>query len=305
MVNKGNFGQVSKYNQIRNIEWPNNADFAVCLTHDVDRVKKTYQYFTHSIKRRSLKPFLTFFDEKEPYWQFDTIMNLEKKHDVRSTFFFLNESQRFRLLSRSSWVESLGRYNIQSLAVKTIIRKLDAGGWEIALHGSINSFDNISLLGKEKFFLEAIVGHSIKGIRQHWLNLDIPKTWQMHKDLGLVYDTSFGKKYKVGFKNVICHPFRPFKDAFMVFPLAIMDSFLFENPFEPGRALEKMKKIIKIAMNAGGLLTVLWHQSVFSEKDFPGYSKFYEILIEECITRNAWFGTCSEVYDHIAGEISR
>ena len=64
MVNKGNFGQVSKYNQIRNIEWPNNADFAVCLTHDVDRIKKTYQYFTHSIKRRSLKPFLTFFDEK-------------------------------------------------------------------------------------------------------------------------------------------------------------------------------------------------------------------------------------------------
>ncbi|GAH60430.1 unnamed protein product, partial [marine sediment metagenome] len=30
--------------------WPDNKRFAVCLTHDVDRVKKTYQYITHSGK---------------------------------------------------------------------------------------------------------------------------------------------------------------------------------------------------------------------------------------------------------------
>ena len=31
-------------------KWPDDKKFAVCLTHDVDRVKKTYQYFTRFMR---------------------------------------------------------------------------------------------------------------------------------------------------------------------------------------------------------------------------------------------------------------
>ena len=81
-------------------KWPDDKKFAVCLTHDVDRVKKTYQYLTrfeHFLKKLEIKNafneifcFLKFYfskdPKKDPYWNFEIIMEIERKFGVRSTF---------------------------------------------------------------------------------------------------------------------------------------------------------------------------------------------------------------------------
>ena len=300
MLNIGNIGNIPKSSLDRRVEWPNNSPFGVCLTHDVDRVKKTYQYVTHSIKQRKLEGILEFFtDKKEPYWQFDKITELEDRYGVRSTFFFLNESIKFNLFSPKNWPFSLGRYNIKSPEIKEIISSLDKGGWEIGIHGSIRSYKNISLLKNEKRLLEKIVGHEISGGRQHWLNLKIPETWKIHKSIGLKYDSSYGKKYDIGFKKDRTNSFSPFGDNFLVFPLAIMDSYLFSKYPNFDEAVAACKRVIDIARKENGLLTILWHQSTFNEADFRNYSKVYEYIIKECLNNNAWFGTCEQAYNHI------
>jgi len=44
-------------------------------------------------------------------------------------------------------------------------------------------------------------------------------------------------------------------------------------------------------------LSILWHQRVFNEKEFPGYLEIYEKIIQECKKRNAWFATGKEIYE--------
>lgn len=56
--------------------------FAVCLTHDVDRVKKSYQYLAHFAKTLRYYHLLSFFLKEEPYWHFEKIMEIEEKYEI-------------------------------------------------------------------------------------------------------------------------------------------------------------------------------------------------------------------------------
>ena len=79
-----------------------------------------------------------------------------------------------------------------------------------------------------------------------------------------------------------------------------MDSFLFGKYPDYEKALSEVKKIIDEVEKQQGVLCVLWHQRVFFEKEFPNHVEIYKKIIEECLTRKAWFGTCSEASDLIS-----
>jgi peptidoglycan/xylan/chitin deacetylase (PgdA/CDA1 family) len=275
----------------------------VCLTHDVDRTNKSYQYVTQTIKNlfkgniQSALYHLSSIFRKNPYWNFGEIILIEKKLNVKSTFFFLDESIQFKLLKPSKWMLSLGRYNLNKPKIKQVIKKLDNEGWEIGLHGSYNSYYNKKLLKKEKIKLEKILGHRVIGVRQHYLNLS-KKTWENQENLGFKYDASFGMRREIGFKE---NKFKPFNKGkrFIVFPLAIMDSCLMSKK----EIRKEYLKIIKIAEKEEALLVLNWHQRVFNEKEFPGYKKIYEEIIQELKKRNAKFQLLCEVQNEITGRI--
>ena len=52
------------------IEWPKGKKFAVCLSHDVDRVKKTYQILTHFFTERRPYHLFSKLQKQDPYWNF-------------------------------------------------------------------------------------------------------------------------------------------------------------------------------------------------------------------------------------------
>jgi hypothetical protein len=275
-----------------------DAGFIVNLTHDIDFVKKTYQYFTHDLAKFRITNLFDFFSRQDPFWTFETIMEIEANANCRSTFFFLEESLPWRPLPVKNWNLTLGKYRFSSPRIREIIKKLDRGGWEIALHGSYNSYKNKELLSEEKNKLEAVLGKEVQGIRQHFLNLEIPLTWQIHKELGFKYDSSLGRRHEVGFIDDHYTPFRNPETGMVIIPLTLMDTYLaYKLNGDLYGAWKRILKVINEAEENKAVLTVLWHNNFFNEREHPGFSNLYKKLIWECKNRGAKFYTSHEIYE--------
>ncbi|MEO0185336.1 MAG: hypothetical protein ABIL20_06015, partial [candidate division WOR-3 bacterium] len=160
--------------------------------------------------------------------------------------------------------------------------------WEIALHGSYDSFDNYEQLKKEKEALEAIIDCKVFGVRQHYLRLKIPETWLIQKKLNLTYDATFGSNDQIGFPDNRIVPFRPFNDGFLVIPLAMMDYVLFSRGKNFVDQLAICEDLLNQAQKRRALVVILWHQRVFNENEFPNAIKLYEDTIKMSIDKGAW-----------------
>lgn len=274
----------------------------VCLTHDIDRIDKSYQYVTKPL-RALKKGNLTLFFKlvwsaltiRRPYWGFDEIIHIEEGHGIKSTCFFLNESIKPQLKKPSSWKLAFGRYSIHDKRIVGIIRKLDANGWEVGVHGSFRSNADEELLRQEKKTLEEIVGHEVIGIRQHYLNFAV-NTFDIHNKCGFKYDSTWGLTKGIGFKEGRVKPFFPVEGSdYCEIPMTIMDSPFADTPYR----WEQFERIADEIDCNDAYLVINYHNNYFSDSDFQGYDKDYIKMIENLKERGAQFLTMGEAYKQI------
>lgn len=244
--------------------------------------------------RRAFSPLTV----RRPYWGFDTLMKTEENYGVRSTCFFLNESIKFNPAKPNTWKLALGRYDIHDKRIVSIIRELDANGWEIGVHGSYNSHNNYELLKYEKDTLEAIVGHDVIGIRQHYLNFG-ENTWEIHHRTGFKYDSTWGLTRGFGFKNGRVKPFFPVVGAdYCEIPMTIMDGPFAATP-ERWKEFERISDEID---RQNAYLVINYHNSNYGNLDFPHYLEDYVTMIEILKARGGVFMTMKEAYHKILSE---
>lgn len=280
------------------------AEFALCLTHDVDRPYKTYQAVADALVERDPARLRALSPHVNPYWQFDSLMEVESELGVRSALYFLSERGLWNRSLREwlrprYWLEHLGRYDVSALRMAKVIRDLDAGGWEVGLHGSYDSYDDRERLATEKTKIEHVLGHRLRGGRQHFLNR-APATWSHHRAIGLEYDSSLGSSTDYGFTHGydLVHPF---DDEFTVFPLTLMEVALFEQHDSAEAAWDACEELLAEAAANDAVMTVLWHPRYLSD-DFPGYRPLYRQLIERALELGAWVGPPADCYDRLVGE---
>lgn len=278
--------------------------FALCLTHDVDRpFKRPHQGVYFAVRRRSPRHLRAVRPGHNPYWTFGDIASLEESLGVRSAFYFLQEPSLTSKgpsawIDPDEWVETLGRYRLDSDRMRRLIEDLDAGGWEVGLHGSRASYDDPDRLAREKETLEGIVGGSVAGVRQHHLRLAGTDTWEHQRATGLAYDASLGSSRTFGFQYGD-RPFRPFDDEFTVFPLTVMECTLPDPGESFETAWDACETLVEEAATRGAVATVLWHSRFLSARDFPGYRRLYRRLIEHALDRGGWVGPPGALYDRI------
>lgn len=281
--------------------------FALCLTHDVDRPYKTYQSLYYAVRRGDPRQLGSALGGRNTFWRFDEIMALEDAHGVRSAFYFLDEQRLLRDRPPSSWLRPAswrlyaGRYSLSDPDIVDLIERLDKGGWEVGLHGSYESYRDRGRLADEKATLERVLGHPVRGGRQHYLNLEIPSTWRHHVAIGLDYDASLGTRRGYGFQFGY-RPLRPFDDSFLVLPLTIMESRLPDPGTAPDAAWRACESLLEEARANGAVMTILWHPCYFSEFDFPGYAGLYERIIEQAQSLGAWVGPPAQLVDRLEPE---
>jgi hypothetical protein len=286
--------------------FPDDRSFAVCLTHDVDELKKTYQYFTRSALSLAKGDFHglnvqvhSLFQKlkgTEPYWTYDDIAAAEKMFGARSTYFILKESGNARLFSRKTWSVYGRNRSFQGPEMQALVRKLKANGDEIGIHGSYFSYENPKLLTEETRELELICDETIIGTRQHHLNLTVPATWKYQIQAGLHYDSSLGFRDEIGFRWGSSFPFYPLNGEerlpLLEIPLIIMDNCLDGYPDKSGAGLAVAREVRRYH----GVLTLLWHPRMFISPEYPDGREVYITINQYCLDNGAWFARGRDIY---------
>lgn len=279
--------------------YPANKKFAICLTHDVDDL---YPPFTHQmlssltcLKNGDWSGFKGHLlwqakgKEASPYWNFQKIIELEQKYKAKSTFYFMataRDPKRFR-------------YNIEDLADE--LKFIVESGWEVGLHGGYYAFNDLSAIKREKQRLEKVLDREVIGYRNHYLRLQVPHTWALLEKCGFKYDSTYGYTDRAGFRNGMCHPFRPYNlqaqqwMGIYELPLHVMESAIFES-VNPPAAWELIKGLLGQVERNKGVLTVLWHNNVFSCPFRAGWSELYENILQYGQEKQAWMTSAEEIW---------
>jgi len=280
-----------------------DSEFALCLTHDIDRPYKRHQALYNALTERPLYHLRTLLSAENPYWQFGEIMALEDDFGVRSAFYVLDQPGPLSIspsawLDPERWIQILGGYDVTRPALTAVLGQLDERGWEVGLHGSIAASRDTDRLRSEKAAVEAVLDHSVSGVRQHYLRHDGRDTWRRQAELGLEYDCSLGSGETVGFTHGYA-PHRPFGDDFLVFPLTLMEQALPDPDDRFEQAWSTCERLLIEAAANDAVMTVLWHPRYFNTEDFPGYRGCYERLIERAQELDAWIGPPGDLYDRL------
>jgi len=278
------------------VEYPNGKKFAVCLTHDIDVVRfpiltaayKTAQALRKLQISKSLKMLLGQVNKHiNPLWNFAQIMELEAKYGAKSSFYFLALDKNN--LDFSFRIEELNR------ELKNIVDN----GWEVGLHGGHEAYNDLNQVKTEKERLENAVGKEVIGYRNHFMRFKVPTTWELLREAGFEYDTTFGYADCVGFRNGMCHPFKPFNlntneyINILEIPLIIMDGTLIDYMrLDMKQAWEITKRLIDTVEKYNGVMTILWHNtSVVNER-----GEFYDRILGYCYARQAWMTSGEEIW---------
>lgn len=266
-------------------EFFNNDRFSVFLSHDIDQINLSLKYRVFSfLKYGSKKRFREGFErllKNNIFLNFDEIMSLERKYDAKSTFFIRAPKNPVS----SVYVNQV--YEAESIANE--LHKILDNGFEIGLHTGYLSYDSIDDVKYEKKRLEEIINKKIVSCRNHCLRFKVPDTWEVLRKAGFMYDATFGYADCVGFRNGMCHPFRPFnlntgrEIDIVEIPLTIMDTTLFDYMHLDMKYAWKITKLLidRVEKN-NGIISILWHNTTLKED-----TKFYEKILRYCSNKGA------------------
>ena len=280
-------------------EYPEDQPFAVCLTHDIDVVyqsalRKGYATLS-SLKNGDFEGALAsarqLRSKKLPFCNFHEIMAIEEEYGARSSFYFLALAPG----------EQDYAYDIRDL--EEDIGMIADAGWEVGLHGGHRAYCDSGVLATEKRRLEAALGRPVVGYRNHYLRFRVPETWEHLSRAGFRYDATFGYADCVGFRNGMCHPFKPFdlnagrEIDILEIPLTIMDVTLYEYMrLDAGKAWEIVHRFIDATKRCHGVITILWHNANMEGER----GKLYEKILGYCQEREAWM-TSGENISELVG----
>jgi hypothetical protein len=216
--------------------------------------------------------------EKDPYDTFDYLLDLQKKYQFESIYFFLLADYGYN--DKNITVTSK---KFQSL-VKSMSDYVKVG-----IHPSWASNTHSSKLSKEIKRLEGMVNREVVRSRQHFLKLDLPLTYRRLIDLGIREDYTMGYASQVGFRAGTSLPFYFYdldmetQTQLLVHPFAVMDGTLneyMELPVDDAQYL--VKELMDRVKDVNGTFISLWHNETVSDnRHWDEWKQVYEFTLEE------------------------
>ncbi len=305
--------------------WPEGKPFAVCLTHDVDHV-------SHYSFRQSVRMYARDFTatksqlrkargliglgsnvaqairharSQDPLHCYECWLKAEAAVGARSTFFFWpgwSSVGKHHFSDCTYELTDRVVFDGQQCTVAEMIREIDRRGWEIGLHPSWYSFDDLNEMKNQKAALEMTLGHDISSVRQHYLHHDIRVTPRIQAEAGLLYDSTLGFNDNIGFRFGTCYPWRLYdlqaeeELPILEVPLIIQDGAMLGQTkglrLDGDTAFQYIIQITGAVEQVGGVLTLLWHPNAVMH--YPWWSLYHRTL-GYLRGKNAWFAPVAEI----------
>lgn len=251
---------------------PKPRAFSVKLSHDVDHIRRFPHWYAavrtfggDLLKRRS--PGLAWqtgigavFADQDPYLQgIRFLAELSHEHGLgNDAFYFMADEPG----------SPDNRYDVTSPLVRQCIEDLREQGFEIGFHAGYDTFNDLERLAEEKARLDAVLGETRYGGRQHYVRFQVPNTWRHWEQVGLSYDSTMTYADHEGFRCGTCHPFRPFDVEqnreldLWEWPLIVMDGTLHDyRGLTPEQSEARILKLARRCKQVEGTFTLLWHNS--------------------------------------------
>ena len=251
---------------------PKRRLFSVKLSHDVDQIRRFPNWHTairtfggDLLKRRDLRQAWwtgigAIFPDRDPYLQgIRFLAGVSHEYGLGNDVFYF--------MADGPGPFGCG-YDPASHLVKRCVEDLRDQGFEIGFHPGYDTFNDPERLAEEKDRLDAVLGKTQYGGRQHFLRFQVPNTWRHWEQIGLTYDSTMTYADHEGFRCGTCHPFRPFDVEqnreldLWEWPLIVMDGTLRQyRGLTPEQGQARILELARRCKQVGGTFTLLWHNS--------------------------------------------
>jgi hypothetical protein len=259
--------------------WPRGKRWAMCLTHDCDRLLRfRTRGFGRDVLRngtparerlssaaKALYSAIRMPRGTDPYeasllaW-----LRFERSMGVRGAYFLGTWSRHDR--PAESYDLVYARSDPETLRVVDACKE---HGAELGLHSGIGAWRDAGRYAEEVRRFRESYGITPQGVRGHYwsLNPDNPEESLAFaaRHAGLKYDTSFGMNTAYGFRRGTCYPFRPFDASTGAYsgmwelPPSVMDGGLHASAPTNEERIAKFAALAASVKSAGGVLVLDWH----------------------------------------------
>jgi len=246
----------------------------IYLTHDVDTLARYRSLralagsFWH--RKNTLRAVKTFFGklENDTYYTFPFLFTTNKSLQNKNT-----EQICFILQQNLFTPEDRTNYRLSSRDFTEFVTLCKKNNVTPGLHTSYSAGKNPARVAEEKLALEKKLGQTLTYNRYHYLACREPKDYRALTACGITDDFTMAYADVAGFRLGTCHPVR-FIDienqkltSLVLHPLTVMDCTLSDKKYmnlSKNEAFEVCKNLITASADAGGELTLLWHNTSVS-----------------------------------------
>ncbi len=234
-------------------------------------------FFQFDKDMNNLRKEVLLGQQPDPFDTFEHQLNINQKYGIDVVYFILLAD--YGLNDKNC--------SVYSRKFQLLIKHLSDYS-EIGIHPSFSSNSKLEILEKEVKRLESIIKKEVTNSRQHFLQLEIPKTYRNLIELSIEDDYTMGYASMPGFRASICTPFyfydleQETATQLKLHPFSVMDAtFKYYLNQSPDEALKSIQQIIHEVKVVNGHFISLWHNETWSDFGiWKGWKRVYENMLK-------------------------
>lgn len=259
----------------------------IIFTHDIDQLRSGWfeniMFYKENLSLKSIVKIpknimVKLFGLKDDYFKgMEKMLAIDKSKNTKAISFFIPKK-----------ASKDADFNLNDEKFKALLEQTKASQ-EIGFHPGYETYKSKENFEHQKAALESFFDQKITKSRQHFLRYDMEYTPYIIAQSGIKEDYTLGFAEQFGFRNGIAHPFYLFNFKenkafeFLSVPLVFMDVSL-TNYTKYSLAERKMKfeEIKDFLIHTKTIfptqVSVLFHNSVFTDAKYEGFEGFYKKL---------------------------